>query len=125
MVCEWGRVWPTELLPEQGLQMKLGNSPRSACIEGQTSVKVWKQSAQTQLHSTPQDGMASLIQTYRAKGPSEVESRGPNMAWPTHSFKGLTLPKRAKASAKSAISIWKVRFSQNVTLLSPPLLLIL
>lgn len=64
---------------------------RSACIGGQTSVKVWKQSAQTRLHPTSHNGVASLIQTYTAKGPSEVGPRGPNLAGPTPSSKGLTL----------------------------------
>lgn len=71
--------------------MKFWNSPKSACIEGQTSVNVWKQSAQTRLHSTPQHSLASLIRTYRAEGPSEVESRGPGLAWLAHSFRSLIL----------------------------------
>ena len=53
------------------------------------------------------------------------DQRGPGLAWPARSSKGLTrnellsTTERAKDLAKSAISIWEVRFSQNTTPSSP------
>lgn len=104
-------------------------SPRSGCTEGQTSVKVWKPSAQTRHHSAAWDGMASLMQTSRAEGPPETESRGPVQARTTHSFKGLMLNellamKESKGFGKKCNFSVGRKFSPNATP-SPPLLLIL
>lgn len=69
--------------------------------------------AQTQLHSAAQDGRASLIRTKE------------DPAQPARSSKRLTrnevlsATERAKDTAKSAISTWEVRFSQNTTPSSP------
>lgn len=96
----------------RGLSMWSGNSPRAACIEGQTSVKVWKPPAQTRHHSAAWGRVTSLMQTSRAEGHSEVKSRGRTQSCITHSFKGLMLnellaTKESKDSAKSAISTWE------------------
>lgn len=105
------------------------NSLRSGCIEGQTSVKVWKPSAQIRHHSAAWDGVASLMQTSRAEGPPEVESRGPVQARTTHSFKGLMLnellaTKESKGFGKKCNFSVGRTFSPNAKP-SPPLLLIL
>lgn len=79
--------------------------------EGRTRAKDLEAIPQTQLYSAAQDGGASLIQ----------EQRGPGPAWPARSSKGLTrkellsTTERAKDRAKSAISTWEGRFSQNTT----------
>lgn len=87
------------------------------------SVKAWKQSPKPSFTQHP--GTARLPWCR----PSEPKRRTqPGLAWPgqptprrARYWTNCFLPKRAKDSAKSAISIWEVRFSQNTTPL--PLLL--
>lgn len=97
--------------------------PSKICVQG-AAFQVWRLGS-----NRPNP---ALLNTPGQHGfpDADLQSRrgGPSLAWPGQPapqrawyWTNCFLPKRAKDSAKSAISIWEVRFSQNTTPL--PLLL--
>lgn len=82
---------PTELLPEQGPMNEVPTAPRSAWVGGRPVWRCGRNLPTPSFMQRPEDSVASLIHPYWAKAPSEVRSRGPALAWLTHSFGDLIL----------------------------------
>lgn len=86
---EWGGMWPTELHPAQGLLNEIPELSQ-ICLhcgadqcEGLEAIRP----NPAALDTPEQPGFPdSDLQNWQ---PSEVESRGPSLAWLTHSFRGL------------------------------------
>lgn len=125
---QWGWVWPQNCRLHRDLRVAPWSTPGSART-GWGARPVRGCGSNAPKPGCPQHrGWGGFPETHRATGPSEAESRGPDLAGPpTPSGVGYgrncSLRKIAKGSAKSAISTWTVSFSQNLTPL-PPLLLI-
>lgn len=79
-------VWPTEQLPGQGPQNEVLELSKVCLLWGADKCQGLEAIQPTPAALAPRDGMASLIQTHRAKGPSEAELKGPGLA--NHSSKG-------------------------------------